>query len=87
MIDLCAGIGILSFSYFHGIYHGVNPEITCVEINPDFVAIGKKLLPEANWICGDITDPDFIASLGSFDFAYGNHPFCRIKSMPNHLLN
>jgi len=28
----------------------VIPEITCVEFNPQYVEVGKKLLPEANWI-------------------------------------
>jgi len=80
IIDLCAGIGILSFNYLHKYFHDKQPEITCVEINPEFVEVGKKLLPEATWICADVTDPDFIASLGSFDWAYSNPPFGKINS-------
>ncbi len=86
VIDLCAGIGALSFHYFHGFYHETPPEITCVEINPQFVETGKKLLPEANWICADITDPDVIASLSTYDYAYGNPPFGTINSTSNRYL-
>jgi hypothetical protein len=58
ILDMCAGIGVLSFCYYHfrNVYEIEKPEITCVELNPQYVEIGKKLLPEANWICGDIFD-------------------------------
>ncbi|HEX4165771.1 MAG TPA: hypothetical protein VHZ55_09880 [Bryobacteraceae bacterium] len=36
--------------------HGHAPQITCVEINPDYLRGGKKLLREANWIRADIFD-------------------------------
>lgn len=56
ILDLCAGIGILSFCYRHFRHHEQIPHITCVEINPEYVRIGKKLLPEATWICADVFD-------------------------------
>ena len=86
VVDLCAGIGVLSFAYLHNYTFDFVPELTCIEINPEFVEIGKKLLPEANWICGDITNPKFIASLPEFDFAIGNPPFGMIKTgLNSHL--
>lgn len=33
------------------------PELVCVELNPRYVEVGHKVLPEAEWICGDIFDP------------------------------
>lgn len=57
IIDLCAGIG--AFSYHIHDRHRYNPqnvEITCVEINPRYVEVGKKILPEAHWICADVFD-------------------------------
>jgi predicted RNA methylase len=54
-LDLCAGIGILSFAYKQKIASWQQePQLTCVEINPDYVRVGKRILPEADWILGDV---------------------------------
>lgn len=79
VIDLCAGIGILSFatSMMHR-WSQAPLNLTCIEINPDYIAVGKKLLPEAKWIEAsvfDVLDMD----LGHFDIAISNPPFGRIK--------
>ena len=86
IVDLCAGIGILAFNFLHGYNHAEQPEITCIEINPTYVEIGKKLLPEATWICGDLMDSDLLGSLDYFDCAIGNPPFGNIKCNSNHYL-
>ncbi|MEM6617579.1 MAG: hypothetical protein AAF619_13740, partial [Pseudomonadota bacterium] len=46
-------------------------ELVCVEINPAFVEIGKKMIPEATWICADVFDVLDI-ELGHFDCAVSN---------------
>ena len=74
-IDLCAGIGMLSFYAYHNA--GVT-DITCVELNPIYYEIGKKLLPEARWINASIFDlPE---DIGRFGQAISNPPFGKIKA-------
>lgn len=75
VIDLCAGIGMLSFFA----YHFNNCKVTCVELNPDYVRVGKKILPEATWINCSVTDPELL-NLPKFKQAISNPPFGKIKS-------
>ncbi|WP_447842331.1 methyltransferase [Enterobacter cloacae] len=73
-IELCAGIGRLSYYQ----YLRNNPtHITCVELNPEYVMIGKRVLPEAEWIIGDALQytPDRF-----YEVAYGNPPFGKINT-------
>jgi predicted RNA methylase len=79
IIDLCAGIGSLSFAAFHfgARFGSTPPKITCVEINPAYVDVGRKVLPEATWILADALD--LPASLTAFDCAIANPPFGSIK--------
>lgn len=78
ILDLCAGIGALAYAAYHrGSYDREDPrEITCVEINPAYVAIGRKLLPEARWICTDAFSD--LSELGRFDWVIANPPFGNI---------
>jgi hypothetical protein len=55
------------------------PDITCVEINPEYVRIGKKLLPEATWICGDVFDV-WQELPRAFSTVIGNPPFGRLMT-------
>ncbi|WP_063831995.1 hypothetical protein [Nocardia otitidiscaviarum] len=82
IIDLGAGIGRLSFGCRNLFGHRWDGdplrEFVCVERNPDYVRIGKKIMPEAQWVCGDILDVPGMG-LGRFDVAIGNPPFGAIK--------
>lgn len=70
IIDLCAGIGALSF-FCSGPWK--QSDIVCVELNPEYAAVGRKIAPEATWIVGSVFD--LPTDLGRFDFAVGNPPF------------
>jgi len=77
VIDLCAGIGGLA--YWHAARYVNKPErIFCVERNPRFVEIGKKIVPEAEWICADVFDV-LDMDLGRFRLAISNPPFGALK--------
>lgn len=71
LIDLCAGIGMLSFAC-----EGKGAQITCVEFCEEYVTVGKRVMPSANWIHADV----FSAPLGHYDFAISNPPFGAIKA-------
>lgn len=78
IIDLCAGIGMLSYAVRDKHQWDKAPlDITCVEINPDYVAVGRKILPEARWIEASVFDV-LDMGLGQFDVAISNPPFGRI---------
>jgi len=72
IVDLCAGIGMLSFWCS---LHRRDVEVTCVEQCEEYVTVGRRVVPHANWIHGDV----FAAELGRYAFAISNPPFGRIK--------
>jgi hypothetical protein len=79
VIDLCAGIGMLSYAIWQrSRFKAGGPKITCIERNPDYLAVGQKLLPEAEWICADVFDV-LEMGLGHFDSAISNPPFGNIR--------
>ncbi|MFD0332248.1 methyltransferase [Streptacidiphilus monticola] len=82
VLDLCAGIGRLAWAARDlWVRRWENqPRVSwCVERNPDYVAVGRKVLPEARWICADVLDLTAMAAeLGRFDTVVANPPFGRI---------
>jgi hypothetical protein len=80
IIDLCAGIGMLSYACWHRSHQ--KARITCVERNPDYLSVGQKILPEAEWILADVLDV-IDMDLGRFDVAISNPPFGAIKREKN----
>lgn len=82
ILDLCAGIGILGYAVYHrSLWGNDGPcDITCVEINPDYIAVGKKVLPQATWIQADaLAELD----IGRFDWVISNPPFGRFQGHAN----
>ncbi|MFD7055547.1 methyltransferase [Streptomyces mirabilis] len=86
IIDLCAGIGRLAWharDYWNRRWERLPPrEIVCVEKNPEYVRVGRRVLPEATWICADVLDVPGL-NLGPFDCAISNPPFGRVKRSGN----
>ncbi|HBO5316105.1 TPA: methyltransferase [Pseudomonas aeruginosa] len=72
IIDLCAGIGRLSFACSDGA-----KRIVCVEQNTEYAEVGKRVVPEAEWIVGDVFG---IGNIGTFDWAISNPPFGQINT-------
>ena len=82
-VDLCAGIGVLSWAMVRDHELGRNPEKPfmgiCVENIAEFYNIGKKLVPECHWINGDILDLEVIKEIQSL---MGNRSFSIISNPP-----
>lgn len=85
VVDLCAGTGILiwamlcragwgrpDYSSFEG--------FVAVEFSETYVTVGKRLLPEVEWITGDVFDIDLLYKIGRFDHAVTNPPFGRVRA-------
>ncbi len=86
VLDLCAGIGTLAAHVHWGSQYDhskrTSLDVTCVEINPRYVEIGRKLCPWANWINADIfkLNP---SKLGRFDWVISNPPFGTVSRTGN----
>ncbi|RPK32669.1 hypothetical protein EES39_38370 [Streptomyces sp. ADI92-24] len=79
VIDLCAGIGRLAWTAMHYLRpHGAAREIVCIEKNPEYVRVGRKVVPEATWICADVFDVPNMDLGGMFDVALANPPYGKV---------
>jgi len=94
IVDMCAGIGTLAFYVYHRgkeYYEAKDKKMcmTCIELNAEYVEAGKKILPEATWIHGDITDINIITQLTGkdFDCVISNPPFGAVKTASDLDLN
>lgn len=75
ILDACAGIGALAY---HAQFHGNPDRITCIEQNPEFVEIGRKIVPDAEWIRGDIFEQ---VKDRTFTTGLSNPPFGNICTL------
>lgn len=71
-IDLCAGIGSLSYAVQQKV-----GSLVCVEMNPEYARIGKRIVPDAEWIVASVFD---VMELGRFRWAISNPPFGAIPA-------
>lgn len=72
-LEPTAGIGVVAWS----VQRWSKPRrLVCIELNPAYCAVGRRLLPEAEWHCGDVFD--ILPRLGRFDSAVGNPPYGRV---------
>lgn len=84
MVDMCAGIGTLTFAArTRDTYENKIKKSICIERNQDYIEVGKKLLPDAEWICGDMFDKtiwDYIINkYGRIDSVISNPPFGKVS--------
>lgn len=83
VVDLCAGIGTLSYAAWQHAWPWASGDIegqenyTLVEINEDYAAVARRIMPGAEVIVGSVFDPVLIAELRSrnFDLAISNPPY------------
>ena len=54
-------------------------EFVCLELDPDFICVGKAVIPQATWVEGSLLDADLIASLGQFDEVICNPPYAKFE--------
>ena len=71
-IDLCAGIGSLSYAVQQKV-----GSLVCVEMNPEYARIGKRIVPDAEWIVASVFE---MGDLGRFRWAISNPPFGAIPA-------
>src|SRR3546814_17695842 len=78
ILDICSGIGMLSAAA--AIYHARNPgdfEFTLVELDETYCEVARRLLPDAEIICGSIFDQAVQDRMSKnyFDGAISNPPY------------
>ena len=76
VLDLCAGIGSLSLGTEVHNCPG-NNDFTLVEINPDYAAVARRVMPDAEIIVGSVYDEGLMNELRQrdFDVVISNPPF------------
>jgi SAM-dependent methyltransferase len=77
VLDLGAGIGRLAWKCRAPLRtRNGEPEreFVCVEINPLYVEVGRRVMPEAEWVCADLFQLPSLG-LGQFDTVISNPPF------------
>jgi SAM-dependent methyltransferase len=79
VVDIGAGTGRLAYAVLcANLWNPKQVRVTAVEFNPEYVRIGRRLLPEVEWIEGDFYDLSLWQSLPRFDEAISNPPFGKI---------
>lgn len=74
LLDLCAGIGSLAYAC-----QGKFDRVICVELNADYARVGRRILPDAEWIVDSVFS-DRVLALTGCSWAISNPPFGNINS-------
>ena len=86
ILDLCAGIGVLSWAINKGFetsHVNESCDITRAEINRDYILGAKKILPSAIWLHVEVSDIDALSILGQFYLVISNPAFGNIPTDKN----
>lgn len=80
IVDMCAGIGVLTWcKHVRETYEEDKSVFVCIERNPKYIEIGKKLCPFAHWYEGDMFDLELWNRIekehGSIGCIMSNPPF------------
>lgn len=78
LVDACAGIGALSFAEKIMSQATACKRHICLEINPEFVKVGKRILSEVEWIEADVFDAKTWERIGKIDEVISNPPFVKV---------
>jgi hypothetical protein len=79
VVDIGAGIGRLAYAVLCANWWDTRQvQLTAVELNPEYVAVGQRLLPEVTWVQADMYDQALWQSLPRFDEAISNPPFGQV---------
>ena len=65
----------LAFNTIKYAYEDDGIEIVCIENNPEFVKVGKRVLPQATWIEADAFDRKTYDDIGQFRCVISNPPY------------
>jgi hypothetical protein len=79
VVDIGAGIGRMAYAVLCANWWDPRRvRVTAVEINPEYVKVGQRLLPEVTWVQGDMYDLHLWQSLPRFDEGVSNPPFSQV---------
>lgn len=79
VVDIGAGIGRLAYAVLCANWWDRRQvRVTAVELNAEYVTVGRRLLPEVTWVQGDMYDVALWQSLPCFDEAISNPPFGQV---------
>lgn len=84
VVDMCAGIGVLSFALLtRDTYEKNIKQIVAIERNEVYYNLGKKLLPQVDWILGDMFDKSVWDGIrekyGKIHCVNSNPPFGKVS--------
>jgi predicted RNA methylase len=78
VVDIGAGIGRLAYAVLCANWWDPKQvQVTAVEINPEYVNIGQRWLPEVTWVQGDMYDLLLWQILPCFNEAISTPPSAR----------